>query len=162
VKNGPKLERDNLVLLSQSALQLCDISIGDPVIVSVGGVSTVKTAWPTLEKSLISVLLTRSCKLILVANIIKMRSQDSVVDIVTGYGLDDRGVGVRVLVGSRMFSTLSRPALGSTQPCVQCVPGDLSPGVKRAGCETDHLPPTSAKVKKMWIYISIPPYTFVS
>jgi hypothetical protein len=42
--------------------------------------------------------------------------QDSVVGIVTGYGLDDRGVGVRVLVGSRIFSMSSRPALGSTQP----------------------------------------------
>jgi hypothetical protein len=43
-------------------------------------------------------------------------AQDSVVSIVTGYGLDDRGVRVRVLVGSRIFSVLSRPALGSTQP----------------------------------------------
>ncbi|XP_023716212.1 ATPase family protein 2 homolog isoform X3 [Cryptotermes secundus] len=60
LKNIPKAEHDNLVLLSQSALQLCDISIGDPVIVSVGGDSTVKIAWPTLEKSLVSVLLTRS------------------------------------------------------------------------------------------------------
>jgi hypothetical protein len=72
VKNIPKPEHDNLVLLSQSALQLCDISIGDPVKVGVDGVYTVKTAWPTLEKSLVSVLLTRRCKLILVANIIKM------------------------------------------------------------------------------------------
>jgi hypothetical protein len=64
MKNVPKPEHDNLVLLSQSALQLCDISIGDPVKVSVDGVYTVKTAWPTSEKSLVSVLLTRSCKLI--------------------------------------------------------------------------------------------------
>jgi hypothetical protein len=32
------------------------------------------------------------------------------------YGLDDRGVGVRIPVASRTFSTSSRPALGSTQP----------------------------------------------
>jgi hypothetical protein len=31
-------------------------------------------------------------------------SRDSSVGIVTGYGLDDRGVGVRVPVGSRIFS----------------------------------------------------------
>jgi hypothetical protein len=31
-----------------------------------------------------------------------LRSQDSVVGIATGYGLDDRGVGVRVPVGSRI------------------------------------------------------------
>jgi hypothetical protein len=30
-------------------------------------------------------------------------SRDSVVGIATGYGLDDRGVGVRVPVGSRIF-----------------------------------------------------------
>jgi hypothetical protein len=73
VKNVPKPEHDNLVFLSQSALQLCDISIGEPVIVSMDGVSTVKTAWPTLEKSLVSVLLTKSCELILVANITKTK-----------------------------------------------------------------------------------------
>jgi hypothetical protein len=34
--------------------------------------------------------------------------------------------------------------------------GALSPGVKRPGHEADHSPPTSAEVKKMWIYTSIP------
>jgi hypothetical protein len=33
----------------------------------------------------------------------------SVVGIATGYGLDDRGVGVQVSVGSRIFSSLNRP-----------------------------------------------------
>jgi hypothetical protein len=45
-----------------------------------------------------------------------LRSRDSAVGIATGYGLDDRNVGVRVPVGSRIFSTSSRPALGPTQP----------------------------------------------
>jgi hypothetical protein len=36
----------------------------------------------------------------------KIRSRDSVVSIATGYGLDDRGVGVRVPVESRIFSLL--------------------------------------------------------
>jgi hypothetical protein len=57
-----------------------------------------------------------------------------------------------------LFSTSSRPALGSTQPPTQWVPGALSPGVKRLGCEADHSPPTSAEVKKMWIYTSTTPY----
>jgi hypothetical protein len=39
-----------------------------------------------------------------------MRSRDSVVRIATGYGLDDRGVAVRVPVESRIFSMLSRPS----------------------------------------------------
>jgi hypothetical protein len=37
------------------------------------------------------------------------RSQESVVGIETGYGLDDREVGVRVPVGSRIVSSLPRP-----------------------------------------------------
>jgi hypothetical protein len=41
------------------------------------------------------------------------------------------------------------------------VPGALSPGVKRPGREADHSPPTSAEVKKMWIYASTPPYVFM-
>jgi ABC-type lipoprotein release transport system permease subunit len=52
----------------------------------------------------------------------------SVVGIATGYGMDDRGVGVRVPVGSRIFFTSSRPTLGPTQLPIQWVPGALSPG----------------------------------
>jgi hypothetical protein len=37
------------------------------------------------------------------------RSRVSGVGVATGYELDDWGVGVRVLVGSRIFSSLSRP-----------------------------------------------------
>jgi hypothetical protein len=36
-------------------------------------------------------------------------SRDSIVGIATGYGLDDRGDGVRVPVGSRIFSSPRRP-----------------------------------------------------
>jgi hypothetical protein len=50
-------------------------------------------------------------------------SRDSVVGIATGYGLDDRGVGLRVPIGPRIFSTLSRPAQGYTQPPIQWFPG---------------------------------------
>jgi hypothetical protein len=35
-----------------------------------------------------------------------------------------------------------------TQHPVQWVPGALSPGVKRQGCEADHSPPSSAEAKK--------------
>jgi hypothetical protein len=87
---------------------------------------------------------------------------DSVVGIATGYGLDDRGVGYRVPVESRIFSASSRPALGPTQPPIQWVPGALSPGVKRLEREADHSPPASAEVKKIWIYTSTPPYAFMA
>jgi hypothetical protein len=60
------------------------------------------------------------------------------------------------------FSMSSRPPMGSIQPPIQWVPGALSPGVKRPGSETDHSPPTSAEVKKMWIYTSTPLYAFMA
>jgi hypothetical protein len=82
---------------------------------------------------------------------ITLTSLDSVVGIATGYGLNDRGVGVRVPVGSRIlfFSTSSRPALGSAQPPIQWVPRALSQGVRWQVREADRSPPTSAEVKKI-------------
>jgi hypothetical protein len=59
-----------------------------------------------------------------------------------------------------LFSTSSRPALESTQPSIRWVLGALSPGVKRPGREADHSAPTSAEVKKIYIYTSTPTYTF--
>jgi hypothetical protein len=47
--------------------------------------------------------------LILVVSKTNERSRDSVVGIATTYGLDDRVVGVRVPVGSRIFSSPNRP-----------------------------------------------------
>jgi hypothetical protein len=88
-------------------------------------------------------------------------SQDSVAGIATGYGLDGQGVGVRVPVGSKDFSTSSRSALGATEPPIQWVLGALSPGVKRPRREADHSPPASFEVKKIWIYTSTPPYAFM-
>jgi hypothetical protein len=40
--------------------------------------------------------------------------------------------------------------------------GDYFPGVKRQEHEADHSPPTSAEVKKMWIYTSTPIYVFMA
>jgi hypothetical protein len=53
-----------------------------------------------------------------------------------------------ILITSFLFSMSSRLALGTTQPPIQWVPGDLLPGVKRLGHKADHSPPTSAEVKK--------------
>jgi hypothetical protein len=45
------------------------------------------------------------------------------------------------------MSTMFRPALGPTQPPIQCVPGDLSQGVKRPGRETDSSPSSNTEVR---------------
>jgi hypothetical protein len=55
-----------------------------------------------------------------------------------------------------LFTTVSRPALGSTQPPIQWVLGALSLGVKLPGRETDHSPPSSAQIKNGWSYTSPP------
>jgi hypothetical protein len=49
-----------------------------------------------------------------------------------------------------------------TQFPIQWVRGALSPGVKRPGREADHSPPTSAEVKKTWVYTSTPSFAFMA
>jgi hypothetical protein len=93
------------------------------------------------------------------------RSRDSVVDIATGYGLDDRGVGVRIPVGTRVFSSPRSPDRfwGSTQPPIQWLLGGvLSSGLMRPGREADISPPAGGEIKKIWIYTSTSPYEFMA
>jgi hypothetical protein len=56
-----------------------------------------------------------------------------------------------------LFTTVSRRALGPTQPPIQWVPGALSLGVQQLGHEADHSPPSCAEVKNAWSYTSTPP-----
>jgi hypothetical protein len=74
---------------------------------------------------------------------------DSAVGIATGYRSDDRRVGVRVPVVSRIFSMSTRPALGSIQASIQWVQRALFPRVKRPRREAVYSPPISAEVKRM-------------
>jgi hypothetical protein len=73
------------------------------------------------------------------------------------YGLDDRVIWVRSPAEAKDFSSSleSRSALGPTQPPVQWVPGDLSPGVKRGRGVT--LPLTMSRS-----YTSSPPSACVA
>jgi hypothetical protein len=78
--------------------------------------------------------------------------------IATSYGLDDRGVEVRVPVGSRIFSSANRPVrLWGPPNLLSNGYRGFSPGIKRPGRIADHSPPASAEMKKIWIYTSTPP-----
>jgi hypothetical protein len=94
----------------------------------------------------------------------KTISRDSVVDIATCYGVDDLGVVVRVPVGSRIFSSPCLPdrLWGRPNLLSNGYWGIISPGVKRPELEADHSPPTSAEVKKIWIYAPTPPYAVMT
>jgi hypothetical protein len=88
-----------------------------------------------------------------------IRSRDSAVGIATGYGLDDRGVGVRVLAGSRIFSSSRRPDRLWGPPIL------LSHGyrrlfsreVKGPGREAGHSPPSYCRGQEnVAVYIHSP------
>jgi hypothetical protein len=60
--------------------------------------------------------------------------RDNVVGLATGYGLDDRKVGLRVPVESRMFSSPSPPArLWGSLNLLSMGTGSSFPGSKAAG-----------------------------
>jgi hypothetical protein len=60
------------------------------------------------------------------------------------------------------FSLSSRSALGPTKPPIEWELGAVYPGVKPWGRNADHSPPTTAEVKKMYIYTFTPPYAFIA
>jgi hypothetical protein len=97
-------------------------------------------------------------------NTFKVESWDSVVIIATGYRLDDRGVGVQVPVGVRICTSPRHPdrLWGPPNLLSNGYRGALSPGVKWPVREADHSTPTSAEVKKMWIYTFTPLYAFMA
>jgi hypothetical protein len=71
---------------------------------------------------------------------INVKSRGSTVDIVTDYGMDDREAGVRVPIGSRIFTSLYHADR------LQHLPIQGHRGVKMLGREDDHSPLTSAEV----------------
>jgi hypothetical protein len=80
------------------------------------------------------------------------------------YGLDDRGVGVPVPFGSRIFSSHSRPdwLWGPSNLLYNRYRGLLLQGLKRQELEVDHSHPNTADVKKTWIYTSTSPYALMA
>jgi hypothetical protein len=73
-------------------------------------------------------------------------SPDNAVGIATGYGLDDRGIGVRVPAESRIFSSPRHPDRFWGPPNLL---SNGSLGVKRPGREADLSPRTSAEIKNI-------------
>jgi hypothetical protein len=77
--------------------------------------------------------------------------------------MDDRGFEFRQELGIFLFTTVSRPALSSTQPPIQLVPGSLSLRVKQPGHEAaDNSPPSSAEVKECMKPYLHSQYTFIA
>jgi hypothetical protein len=54
-----------------------------------------------------------------------------------------------------LYSAVSKPALGPSQPSVWWVPATLSLEIKRSGREADHSPPSSSEVKNNGAIITI-------
>jgi hypothetical protein len=75
-----------------------------------------------------------------------------------GYGLYDRGFDSRWGLGTFLFTTVSRLALGPTQ----WVPRTFSLGVKQQERKVDYSPQSSAEVQNAWSYTSTPQYTFLT
>jgi hypothetical protein len=73
-------------------------------------------------------------------------SRDSSVGIATGYGLYCRGSNTGKENYS-LFSTQSRLGLGPTKPPIQCVPEEISLGVKQPERGTNNSHPSSVKIK---------------
>jgi hypothetical protein len=97
----------------------------------------------------------------LIPNYGRYKSRGSAVGIPTRYGQDDRGVEVRFPVKSRILSSPYRPdRLWDPPSPLSNGYWRLFPLVKRPGREADHS--TRAKVKKTWIYTSIPLYVFMA
>jgi hypothetical protein len=91
------------------------------------------------------------------------KSRDSSIGIATGYGLDDQGSEFESREDQE-FSLLRNIQTGPGAHPVSYPMDNGGPfsGVKRPRREADHSPPTSAEVKKTWIYTSPPLYAFMA
>jgi hypothetical protein len=78
-----------------------------------------------------------------------LRSRGSSVSIVSGYGLDDRAIGVRSSVGAKDFSSILCVQTGSEAHPASCTMGTGGPfpgGKLRPGRDADNSPLSSAGV----------------
>jgi hypothetical protein len=76
-------------------------------------------------------------------------SWSSSVSIVSGYGLDDREIGIRSPAGAKEFSSILCVQIGSgahPASCPMSTAGPFPGGKARPGRGADHSPPFSAEV----------------
>jgi hypothetical protein len=93
----------------------------------------------------------------------RWKSLHSPVGIATGYGLDGRGVEVRVSAGVRLFPLYLVHTGSGVHPANYPVgTGGSFPREKWLGREADYPPPTSPEVKNTWVYTSSPTYVFIA
>jgi hypothetical protein len=79
-----------------------------------------------------------------------IKSQDSSVSIVSGYGMDNRATGVRSPAEAADISSSLCVQTGSGAHPASCTLGTGSPfpgGKARLGHDADHTPPYSAEVR---------------
>jgi hypothetical protein len=84
------------------------------------------------------------------------------VGLATGYGMDGRGVVVRVPVGVGFFSSPRRTHGLWGPPSLLSNGYRFSQDEERPAREGDHSPRTNVEVKNMWIYTSTPPYVVIA
>jgi hypothetical protein len=71
----------------------------------------------------------------------------SSVSIVSGYGLDDRAIEVQSLAEAKGFSCSLCVQTGSRVHPASCTMGPFAGAKAQPGRDTDHSPPSSAKVE---------------
>jgi hypothetical protein len=81
---------------------------------------------------------------------------DSTVGVATGYGLDERRVEVQAPAEMSLLQVVYTDS-GAHWTSYSVSTGSLAPGR-----ETDPSHPSSAEVKKAWIYTSTPSYAFMT
>jgi hypothetical protein len=93
-----------------------------------------------------------------------IRNPDSAVGIATGYGLDDRGVWIRVQVVSRIFSSPRHPhrLLGPPNLLSNGYRGLFPRGLRGRGEKLPTHLQLVPRSRKMWIYTTTPLYAFMA
>jgi hypothetical protein len=88
---------------------------------------------------------------------LQKRSSDNLIGTPIGYELDDKGLEFEYRKEEDISPFRAAQTSSGANPApIQWVQRDISPRIKRQGCEADYSPATTADVKNKWIYTSTP------